>query len=109
MTNILTMFFILFLSTKNIRAISFGARTPPSKSLLCWRVMHNRVHRRNQVRFKNHIIHWKLILSNIISSVSMSGNNTTKVSSPDMREFVILKSFRVVVYPPKPPTIKEFV
>jgi len=39
----------------------------------------------------------------------MSGCNTTKASSLDMREFAIMKSFRVPIHPPKAPNIVEVI
>lgn len=64
---------------------------------------------RNQVRFQDKIIHWKIILNNIISLVYLSGSNTSKAASPNMREFSILKYFRVPIHPPKAPQIKEVI
>lgn len=66
-------------------------------------------YRRNQARFKDKLIHRKLSINNIVSSVCMSGSNTTKVSSPDMREFSILKSFRVPIKPPNAPRVIEVI
>jgi hypothetical protein len=66
-------------------------------------------YRRNQARFQDKFIHWKIIINNIISSVHRSGNNTLKSSSPGMRESSILKSFRVSIHPPNAPKIKEVI
>lgn len=65
--------------------------------------------RRNQARFQDKLIHWKIILNNVISSVNISGCNTSKTSSPDMREFQIMKYFKVQIHPPKAPQIKEVI
>lgn len=66
-------------------------------------------YRRNQARFQDRHIHWKIILNNIISCVHLSGCNTCKTSSPDMREFQIRKYFKVQIHPPKAPQIKEVI
>lgn len=39
---------------------------------------------RNQVRFQNKIIHWKVAINLIISSTAFSGNHTKKTSAVDM-------------------------
>ena len=48
-------------------------------------------------------------LTLVISTTSMSGNNTSLTASSSMSNFVILKSFDVIIKPPKPQTIKEVV
>jgi ribonuclease HI len=65
--------------------------------------------RRNQARFQDKHIHWKIIINNIISSVHLSGCHTSKTSSPDMTEFRILKHFRINIHPPNAPQIKEVI
>lgn len=42
----------------------------------------------------------------IISSTSLSGNLTTKASNNSIRDFIILKKFKVTIHHPKPPQIK---
>jgi ribonuclease HI len=43
----------------------------------------------------------------IIANVSLSGNKTSKVFNSSMRDFSILKKFKINIHPPKAPTIKE--
>jgi len=61
------------------------------------------------VRFQNKVIHWKIIINHIISAVYMSGSKTSKAASPDIREFAILKSFKINIHLPKTPIIKEII
>ncbi|MCH96355.1 glycerol-3-phosphate dehydrogenase, partial [Trifolium medium] len=62
---------------------------------------------RNQARFKNKSIHWKSAVTIINSSVSLSGNLSKKTYHASMRDFSILKKFKVSVHPPRAPTITE--
>lgn len=62
---------------------------------------------RNQARFQNKIIDWRIAINIIISSTALSGNNTTKTSAVDMTEFRILKALKINIHPPKAPSIKE--
>ena len=49
------------------------------------------------------------MLNQVISNVSITGNNTRKTFVGDMMEFTILKSFKVDVHPPRAPLIKEVI
>jgi ribonuclease HI len=62
---------------------------------------------RNQARFNNKIINWKSAISMIIANTSLSGNNTNKSSSNSIRDFTILKTFKVTIHHPAAPVIKE--
>jgi ribonuclease HI len=62
---------------------------------------------RNQVRFHNNIINWKSAISLIIANTTMTGNNSKKVSSNSIRDFTILKSFKVTIHHTHVPEIKE--
>ncbi|PNX68777.1 ribonuclease H, partial [Trifolium pratense] len=64
---------------------------------------------RNQVRFNNKLISWKSAIPMIIANTSLSGNITNKVSSSSIRDFTILKHFKVKIHHPRPPVIKEIV
>ncbi|GAU48070.1 hypothetical protein TSUD_324930 [Trifolium subterraneum] len=85
----------------------------PSKSLFVWRLMHNKVptyeNLMNQARFNNKILNWKTVISMIISCTSLSGNNTRLHSSNSIRDFTILKTFKVTIHHPKAPIIKEII
>lgn len=59
------------------------------------------------MRFNDKHIHGKVIINVIISSVYLSGSKTNKTSGRDIREFTILKCFKVNLHPPKAPHIKE--
>jgi ribonuclease HI len=62
---------------------------------------------RNQTRFNNKHIHWKNAISMISSNASLSGNNTKQIFRSSMADFRILKYFKVIVHPPKAPSIVE--
>jgi len=62
---------------------------------------------RNQSRFQDIKPNWKLAINNIISTVHLSGNNTSKVSNSSIRDLITLKKFDVPIHPPKPISIKE--
>jgi hypothetical protein len=62
---------------------------------------------RNQKRFRDKSIHWKTAISMISANVSLSGNKTNKTINSSMRDFTILKNFRINLHPPKAPIIKE--
>lgn len=62
---------------------------------------------RNQARFQNKIIDWRIVINIIITSTALSGNNTNKTSAVDMTEFRILKALKINIHPPKAPSIKE--
>jgi hypothetical protein len=46
-------------------------------------------------------------ISLIIAGTSLSGNNTLKASSNSMRDFSILKKFRIEIHHPKTSTVRE--
>ncbi|KAK2417205.1 serum response factor protein A [Trifolium repens] len=52
-------------------------------------------------------IHWKTSINMISANVLLSGNKTRKVFNSSMRDFSILKKFKIDIHPPKAPTIKE--
>jgi len=62
---------------------------------------------RNQARFQDKKMHWKSVINVIIANVALSGNKTNKATVGDMLEFTILKACKVMVNPPRAPTIKE--
>ncbi|GAU22345.1 hypothetical protein TSUD_106730 [Trifolium subterraneum] len=64
---------------------------------------------RNQARFSNKIISWRSAISWIIAVTSLTGNNTRKVSSNSIRDFTILKTFKVTIHHPNVPAIKEII
>jgi hypothetical protein len=64
---------------------------------------------RNQARFNNKNINWKSAISIIIANTSLSGNSTRKVSSNSIRDFTILKTFKVTIHHPNVPVIKEII
>ena len=64
---------------------------------------------RNQIRFNNKSISWRTTLSMIISNTSLSGNQTKKVSNNSIRDFTLLKNFKVNIHNPRAPQIKEII
>jgi hypothetical protein len=64
---------------------------------------------RNQKRFSDKSIHWKTAISMISANVFLSGNKTNKTFNSSMRDFTILKKFRINIHPPKAPIIKEVI
>ncbi|KAK2381212.1 hypothetical protein QL285_068838 [Trifolium repens] len=62
---------------------------------------------RNQCRFNNTLINWQSIISMIKANVSLSGNNTRKVSSSSIRDFILLKNFNVCIHALAVPILKE--
>jgi hypothetical protein len=64
---------------------------------------------RNQARFNNKNINMKLAISIIIANISLSGNNTKKVSFNSKRDYIILKTFKVTIHRPNVPIIKEII
>jgi len=62
---------------------------------------------RNEARFNNKHITWQSTIAKIIAATSLSGNHTNKVSNNSVRDFTILKSFRVTMHHPKAPTTTE--
>jgi hypothetical protein len=64
---------------------------------------------RNQARFDNFRINLNTAISRIIAGASLSGNNTKKVASNSIRDFIILKKFNVNIHNPKVSIVKEIV
>jgi ribonuclease HI len=64
-------------------------------------------HARNHLRFNNTSINWRSVISLIIVNTSLTGNNTRKVSFISIRDFTILKIFKVNIHNPHVPLIKE--
>jgi hypothetical protein len=46
---------------------------------------------RNQARFNDTIISWRTVISSIITSTSLTGNNTCKPSSNSIRDFIFFE------------------
>jgi ribonuclease HI len=64
-------------------------------------------HVRNQVRFNNNRISLNAAVALITASTSLTGNNTKKVASNSIRDFIVLKHFKVCTHNPKTPIVKE--
>ena len=64
---------------------------------------------RNEARFHNKRINWKTAISLITANTSLSGNNTKKASNNSIRDFSILKIFKVNIHHPKAPSIIEII
>jgi ribonuclease HI len=64
---------------------------------------------RNQLRFSDKVISWKNAISIIITSTSITGNNTKKVSSNSLRDFSFLKFFNITIHTPRVPCLKEVI
>jgi len=64
---------------------------------------------RNQSRFNDKNITWRMAVNMIISNTSLSGNFTTKASNNSIRDFIILKKFNITIHHPKAPQIKEVI
>jgi ribonuclease HI len=62
---------------------------------------------RNQARFNNNKISWNPAISLIISSTALTGNNTKKVASNSIRDFIVLKHFKISIHNPKTSIVKE--
>jgi hypothetical protein len=62
---------------------------------------------RNQARFENRLINWKSAITMIIASTSLSGNNTKKVASGSIRDFIVLKHFKINIHNPSVPIVNE--
>lgn len=58
---------------------------------------------RNQARFYNICITWESAINMLISSSSLSGNLTAKASNNSVRDFIILKNYKVIIHHPKAP------
>ncbi|GAU35456.1 hypothetical protein TSUD_364120 [Trifolium subterraneum] len=70
---------------------------PPSKSLLVWRLMHDKIPTDDKLMERD------------LPLLYGVGNYSSGVSSASVREFVILKSFNVSSHPPKPLILKEVI
>jgi len=57
------------------------------------------------MRFQNKKINWRSSIASIISNAALSGNLSSKVASPSISNFVILKKFSVTLHPPRAPKI----
>jgi hypothetical protein len=64
---------------------------------------------RNQARFNDKTITWQSAISLITASISLSGNNTSKAANNSIRDFSILKNFKVNIHHPRAPIIKEVI
>ncbi|KAK2407625.1 hypothetical protein QL285_043228 [Trifolium repens] len=64
---------------------------------------------RNKARFNNTNINWRSAISMIIVNTAMSGNNTSKLSSNSIRDFTLLKSFKITIHHSKSPFLKKFI
>jgi hypothetical protein len=62
---------------------------------------------RNQIIFNNKRLSWRTVIAMIIANTSLAGNNTKKVSTNSIRDFTILKIFKVSIHHPNAPTIHE--
>jgi hypothetical protein len=62
---------------------------------------------RNQARYNNKLIDWKSAISLIIADTALSGNNTSKPSSNSIRDFSLLKLFRITILHSSVPVLKE--
>lgn len=64
---------------------------------------------RNQSRFNNKKIHWRTSIANLISSTSLSGNNTLATSNSNLYDFAFIKKFNINLHPPRAPQIIEVI
>lgn len=62
---------------------------------------------RNQTSFNNKNLIWRTTISIIIANTSLSGNGTSKTSNNSIRDFTILKLFKVNIQHPNARLIKE--
>jgi hypothetical protein len=62
---------------------------------------------RNQNRFNNKSLSWRSVIAMIIANTSLVGNNTKKVSNNSIRDFTILKIFKVSIHHHNAPAIHE--
>jgi len=61
---------------------------------------------RNQGRFNNSKVPWQTAISLVYSNVSLSGNNDKKVASTSVRDFQIMKEYKVTSHALLPTVIK---
>ncbi|GAU44836.1 hypothetical protein TSUD_280370 [Trifolium subterraneum] len=64
---------------------------------------------RNNARFKNIKPNWNSSLAWIVVNVMLSGNHTNSLASASIRDFTILKAFKVNLNPPKPSFLREVI
>jgi ribonuclease HI len=64
---------------------------------------------RNQARFDNKKANVSAAISSIIANTSLSGNHTLKAASNSLRDFRVLKHFKVDIHAPKIPFVKEII
>jgi ribonuclease HI len=64
---------------------------------------------RNQSRFNDKKIHWKLLINLIIVAVSLLGNNSCLKAKSNISEFVLLQKFKVKMNYGNAPKIKEVI
>jgi ribonuclease HI len=64
---------------------------------------------RNNARFKNIKPNWNSSLAWIVANVMLSGNHTNSLASASIRDFTILKAFKVNLNPPKPSFLREVI
>ncbi|GAU17935.1 hypothetical protein TSUD_330600 [Trifolium subterraneum] len=76
---------------------------PPSKSLLVWRIMHNRIPTDENLFIRG--CYMPSMCS--ISSTSLTGSNTSKASSNSIRDFSFLKYFKIEIHQPKQTYLRE--
>ncbi|KAK2444753.1 hypothetical protein QL285_015757 [Trifolium repens] len=62
---------------------------------------------RNQIRFNNKSLSWRTDIDMIIANTSLAENNTKKFSTNSIRDFTILKIFKVSIHHPNAPAIQE--
>lgn len=62
---------------------------------------------RNQARYNNKIIPWQSAISLIIANTYLLGNNMCKATNNSIRDFTIMKHFKVSTHQPRAPIIKE--
>ncbi|GAU37904.1 hypothetical protein TSUD_163410 [Trifolium subterraneum] len=84
---------------------------PPSKSCLAWRLMHNKVPTDENLMLRGCALPsmCSLCNKNVESSfhIFFECNNSKQSSSNSIRDFIVLKHFKVSIHPPKIPLLKE--
>ncbi|GAU13335.1 hypothetical protein TSUD_42890 [Trifolium subterraneum] len=70
---------------------------PPYKSCLAWRLMHNKVPTDENL----------MLRGCALPSMCSLCNNSKQSSSNSIRDFIVLKHFKVSIHPPKTPLMKE--
>ncbi|GAU22346.1 hypothetical protein TSUD_106740 [Trifolium subterraneum] len=84
---------------------------PPSKSCLAWSLMHNKVPTDENLMLRGCALPsmCSLCNKNVESSfhIFFECNNSKQSSSNSIRDFIVLKHFKVSIHPPKIPLLKE--